>query len=193
MPPHFLINNWRRRFFQNLLVPPLDGTLALSQVNRVSMLVSQDLHFDVSRVNHRLLDIDFTISERALRFALRRLQRQFQLAGRMHQAHTLPTAARSSLEHYGEADLRSDAFRFRERLESARSARHQRHSSFLHRLPRPRFRAHHLHRSRGWAHELHSYVGTRLRELCILRQKPIAGMDGIGASSLCYFKNLVDV
>ena len=146
------------------------------------MLVSQDLHFDVSRVNHRLLDIDFTISERALRFALRRLQRQFQLAGRMHQAHTLPTAARSSLEHYGEADLRSDAFRFRERLESARGARHQRHSSFLHRLPRPRFRAHHLHRSRGWAHELHSYVGTRLRELCILRQKPIARMNRIGAT-----------
>ena len=72
--PHLGIDDRRRRFFQHLLMATLQRTLALPQVNRMTMLVGQNLHFNVPRIDDRFFDVHFVIAERALGFAPRRLQ-----------------------------------------------------------------------------------------------------------------------
>lgn len=66
---HIGIDNWRRRLFDHLLMPPLQRALALSQIYSVSVLVGRDLHFDVAGIDDRFLDIDFAVGERALGLA----------------------------------------------------------------------------------------------------------------------------
>ena len=57
-------------------------TLALAEINRVPVLIGQNLHFDVPRIDDRLLDIDFAVAERSLRLAARALKRRLQFLGR---------------------------------------------------------------------------------------------------------------
>src|SRR3954462_3672675 len=42
-----LADAWRRRFFDQLLMPPLDGTLALAENPDVSVLIGEHLELDV--------------------------------------------------------------------------------------------------------------------------------------------------
>ena len=67
---HCRANDWRWRLLQHLLVTPLDGALAFSEINRVAMFVGQNLHFNMTRIDERLLDVDFAISECSPGFAL---------------------------------------------------------------------------------------------------------------------------
>src|SRR5262249_19725617 len=47
----------RRRFFNQLLMPPLDRAFALSEMNRVTVLVSHDLKFHMTRALDKFLDV----------------------------------------------------------------------------------------------------------------------------------------
>ncbi len=44
-------------------MPPLQRALALTEIDRVPVLVGQHLHFDVARIDDRLLDVDFAVAE----------------------------------------------------------------------------------------------------------------------------------
>ncbi len=57
-----------RSNLNDLLVPPLDCTVALEQVGDIAMLVSQDLNLDVFRARQELLDKDRIHAERVLCF-----------------------------------------------------------------------------------------------------------------------------
>ena len=74
---HFLINNRRWRFFQNFLMPPLDGALALAEMDNVSMFIGQDLHLNVPRVCDQFLNVNLAIAECSQRLAFRRFERRF--------------------------------------------------------------------------------------------------------------------
>ena len=60
---HVGIDNRRRRFFENFLMAPLNGALALAEPDRIAMLVGQNLHFDVPRIDDRFFDIDFAVAK----------------------------------------------------------------------------------------------------------------------------------
>ena len=68
---------------------PLNGTLALAEIDRVAVLIRQHLHLDVPRVDDGLLEVNFAVSESPLRLALRGFQRGLQLLRGVHQAHAL--------------------------------------------------------------------------------------------------------
>src|SRR5215470_14921216 len=67
---HGIVYSRRWRFFQNLLVTPLNGALALTDVNAIPVSIGEDLNFDVPGIDDRLLEIDFSVSERTFRLAL---------------------------------------------------------------------------------------------------------------------------
>src|SRR5258708_31328354 len=69
--PHILVDYGRRRFFQNFLMTPLQRTFTLAKINRASMLIRENLHLNVPRIDDRLLDVNFTVTKRALRLAAR--------------------------------------------------------------------------------------------------------------------------
>jgi len=72
---HVGIDDWRRRFFEHLLMAALQRAFAFAEVDRVAVLVGQHLHLDVARIDDGLLDINFAVSKRPFRLTSRRFQR----------------------------------------------------------------------------------------------------------------------
>src|SRR5439155_24673903 len=128
-PPHLLVNNRRWRFFQNFLMPPLDGALALAEMDNVSMFIGQDLHLNVPRVCDQFLDVNLAIAECSQRLAFRRFERRFYLFTRAHKAHALTASAFGRLKHQWITDFFRDALRLAERLQPSRFAWHTPYSS----------------------------------------------------------------
>ena len=52
----------------------LKGTLSLPQIANIAVLVRQYLHFDVTRINNGLFNVDVAIAEGPLGLALRGFQ-----------------------------------------------------------------------------------------------------------------------
>ena len=70
-PPALLFGQrHRRRFFDQLLVAPLDRALALAQMDDVAVVVAEDLDLDVARRLDVFLEVDVADAER--RFGLAR-------------------------------------------------------------------------------------------------------------------------
>jgi hypothetical protein len=96
--PLCFIQQRRRRLLDDLLVPPLQRALALTQVDRVAVGVGQDLDLDVPGVGHQPLDQQRVVPEAAPGFAPGRGDRIGQVGGPVHLAHALAAAARTRLE-----------------------------------------------------------------------------------------------
>ena len=96
-------------------MPPLDGTLAFTQVKRVPVVVGYHLNLDMPRVDDRLLDVDLAIAERPLCFALGRFQHRLQFPWSIYQSHAFAAAAGHRLEHHWITELRCKSLRFLER------------------------------------------------------------------------------
>src|SRR5208282_3471972 len=190
-PAHVGIDNRRRRLLENFLVAALDGTFALAEPDGIAVLVGQYLHLDVARIDDRLLDIDFAVAERTLRFALRRFERGTKFLARVHQAHAFATPASRCLQHHGVADALRDFFAFFGRGEAARGSGNKRYAGFFHLLTGAGFRAHHSHGVRSGPYKLHARIGARLRELRVFREEAVAGMDRLSARAFRDVENLV--
>ena len=98
----------------------------------VAVLIREDLHFDVPRVDDGLLQIDFTIAESASSLALCRFQGWLQFLGGVNETHALATTAGRRFQHYGIADLPGRLLRLLIGFDSSRSPGHQRDPSSLH-------------------------------------------------------------
>ena len=70
------IQHRRRRFLEHFLMPPLNRTFALAQMNHVAVLVAQHLKFDVPRPLDQLLDVHVGAAEGLLRLGARGLERR---------------------------------------------------------------------------------------------------------------------
>ena len=96
----------RRRFFQQLLMPPLDAAFALAQNLHVAVLVGQHLELDVARRADVFLQVDVGRTEGAARLVLRLQEQRGQLLGTVHDAHAAPAAAGRRLQNHRIAHLR---------------------------------------------------------------------------------------
>ena len=65
------VHGGRRRLFEQLLMPALDGAFALAENLDVAVLVRQNLKFDMPRVLDQLLQVHVGIREGRLRLRLR--------------------------------------------------------------------------------------------------------------------------
>ncbi len=90
---------------------PLDRALALAQVNDIAVRVAEDLHLDMPRRGHGLLQVDRAVAERSLRLAARQPQRRLQLVGPVDEADALAAAARRGLQQDWVADALGDTRR----------------------------------------------------------------------------------
>jgi len=98
------------------------------------MLIGEDLHFNMSRIDQRSLDVDFAISEGPPSFALCCLQRRPEVFFRVHQTHTFTATACGRLEHHGVADFRSHSSSLLNRIHSAGSTGDKRNTFLFHGL-----------------------------------------------------------
>ena len=88
-----------RRDFDDLLVAPLDAAFALPQMAHRASAVADDLHLDVTRAWHQLLDIDVAVAERRARLGLAALVCFFELIEMMDDAHPAAAATCDRFDH----------------------------------------------------------------------------------------------
>ena len=91
----------RRGDLDDLLVPPLDRAVALEEVDHVALGVGEDLHLDVPRVDHGLLDEDGRVAERALGLAHAGVDRVLEVLLLVHLAHAASATAGDGLDEEG--------------------------------------------------------------------------------------------
>ena len=89
---------WRE--FDDLLVTPLDGTIAVAHVPNAAAAVAGHLHLDMAHVQHALLDINIGDAEGALRLRATALPCPRHVVARRHRPHAAPATAGQGLDHH---------------------------------------------------------------------------------------------
>ena len=91
----------RGRHFHHLLKAPLDAAFSLSEVCDRTILVAEDLHFDVSGSGDELLDVDILQSKRRFGLGLAAAVGGIEVFCLKHRASAAAASARDRLDHHG--------------------------------------------------------------------------------------------
>src|SRR5207245_4164166 len=91
----------RRRHLDQLLMPPLEGAIALAEVAHGAAPVAHDLHLHVPRPREQGLDVEVAAAERRLRLRAAARPGLVQLLGTADDTHAAAAAARHGLTHGG--------------------------------------------------------------------------------------------
>ena len=92
------------RFFDQLLMPALQGAIAVPAMDDIAVRVGQDLDFDVPGAIDELFEVDAGVLERGLGFVTSGLKRGREIRLVAANAHALAAAAGGGLDQYGIAD-----------------------------------------------------------------------------------------
>ena len=178
--PYPRVEIWRRSQLDQLLVPALDGAVALEQMHDLTLLVSEHLDLDVPRTQDGLLQIDRSISERPLSLSHGSRCRFLQNVRVFDEPHAATAAARDRLDEQREAKPagrrchRSDV---RQDLGGGENWQTRPPCGFA----RPDLVAgdgQHIGRRTD---ERDSGGGALSGKLGVLRHEPVSGIDGISA------------
>ncbi len=164
-------------------MPALQRALALAERPGVAVLVGEHLELDVARALDELLAEDVRVLEARLRLAACAREGLGHLGLGAHDAHPAPAAAAARLED----DRVADALRLtrcvRRVLEHA-GARQQRQAEPLGVAARGDLVAPRAHRLGRRSDERDPALGADARELGVLGEKAVAGMDRVGGRDL---------
>jgi hypothetical protein len=180
------------RDLDDLLVPPLDGAVALVQVQRRALGVGEDLHLDVPGPAHRLLDERSRVAERALGLAHGRGHQLAQLRRVVDPPHAPPATTRDGLDEDREADLLRPGQQLVE-VGRRRGGLQRGDAGRPGRLQRAHLVAGELQHVGGRADERDARGVARPRQVGVLAQEAVAGVDGVGAGLAGRADDLVDV
>src|SRR5687767_9293227 len=89
-------------------MPPLDGAVALVQVDDVPAAIAEHLHFDVLRPRDVLLEKHRRVAERSTGLTLRLVQQVLEVGCALDHPHPTAAAAESRLDDQREADRLSN-------------------------------------------------------------------------------------
>ena len=187
----FRIEQRRRRFLDDLLVPALDRAFALIQVDAVAVLVAQHLDFDVARLEDEFLDEDAVIAEGGFGFRLHGREAFFDVLVIIGDADALAAAAGRGLDHDRVADLLGDLHGFLRVLDQAHMARHRAHTRFGSEFLGADLVAHGVDGEGVRTDPADPFFFQTLRETGVLGQEAETRMDGLGARGLHGLDDLV--
>ena len=94
-----------RRDFHHLLVPPLHRAVALEEMDRIAVVVGENLRLDVARPGHGLLDVGRWIPKSTLSLTHRGGDGFSELLRRADPAHASAATARNGFDEYRKADV----------------------------------------------------------------------------------------
>ena len=93
------------RKFHDLLMAALHGTIALPQVQEISIVVGENLHFQVACAGDVLFEKDGGIAESGARFVLGLLEAAVEVGGLTHDAHAASTSAHGGFDDERKTDF----------------------------------------------------------------------------------------
>ena len=157
---------------EHLLMATLDRALPLAEREHRAVLVGEELNLDMTRPLDVALAEDGVVAEGRLRLALGRSERLVQLCGRADDPHPAAAAARGRLDDEREADL------------CRCSGRQNRNAGFQRDPLRLELVATLAKRLRGRADEDEAGCLDGLREVGVLGQEAVTGVDRVCAGLL---------
>ena len=187
-----LVQERARRLFDHLLVAALDRAFALAEIEAVAVAVRQHLDLDVARVLDELLDEHAVVGEAGARLVGGGAEALARLLVAARDAHALAAAAGRGLDHDRIADFLGDLHRLVGILDHAEIAGDGIDARFLGQLLGFDLVAHRGDGVRIGPDEGDARLLQRRRELAVLGQEAIAGMDRLGAGLLAGLDDLLD-
>ena len=174
----------RGTLLDDFLVAPLQRTLALDERQHRAVLVAEQLHLDVTRLQDPPLEIHGGIAEGRPGLGARRTQRARQFLARGHRAHALASTAGNRLQHQRIADRIGDPQHLFVRhavVQRLFGTGHDRHAGADRRLASGGLAAHHGDRFRRRADEDEPGIAAGGGEVFVLGEEAVARMHGIRA------------
>ncbi len=165
-------DQWRRRLFDDLLMPPLNRAFAFADGPHGAVLVGEHLNLHVVAGGQIALAEDGGVTERGLRFAACRLDLRWQLGQFAHHAHAAAAAARRRLDQHRQL--------VRRHCVGVEFVEH-RHARGGHHLLGLDLGAHRRHRGNGRPDPRQPRVQHGSGEIGVLGEESVAGVDGVGA------------
>src|SRR5258706_1599349 len=173
------------RLLDDFLVPPLHRAVPLEQINRVLVLVGEHLDLDVPRIVEVLLHVDRRIAEGGARFRLGEAYCGQQCGFGMHGAHSAPAASARGLDDHWIFDFAREPDHLRRVVGQGRlGAWNAPDTGLGHRHLRVHLVAHQPDRLGPWTDEDETALLDFLREVRVLRQESITGVDGLRVGHL---------
>jgi BirA family biotin operon repressor/biotin-[acetyl-CoA-carboxylase] ligase len=173
-----------RALLDQLLVAALRRAVALAEPHRVAVGVGEDLHLDVAGPGQVALDVALGAAEALERLRLRRLQSRRRFRRRGHHPHAPAPAAVGRLDGHRPAVLLAEGHHLVGRGEELGGAGHAGHARLLggdagrHLVP------HDLDGLGRGTDEGHAPGGDGPREVGVLAEEAVAGVDAVGAGAL---------
>ena len=174
-------------------MPALRRALAFPDVHHIPVVVGYDLHFHVPRSLDVFLQVYARIAECRLSFGLGLLEGRLEHQVVGGHAHALAASARRGFDEHRKANLVGDPDRFLLTLDQTLAARHHGNIAFPRHFPCTVLVPQQLHRFRRRADEVDLAAAADLVEVGVLRQKPVAGMNGLDVPHLRCTDYLIDL
>jgi hypothetical protein len=170
-----------RRPLDDLLVPPLDGAIALEQVHQVSVEIAQDLDLDVARPAQELLGEHEVLAEGGARFTPCGLDQLEELGFTFHDAKPAPATAAAGLDHERIADRRREPSGLSGILRQGTGRGKHGHAHALGQLARGDLVAEDAQGLGARTDEDQARFGARVGELGLGSEKAVARVDRVHA------------
>ena len=179
---HRVVEAGRRGHLDDLLEVPLHAALAFAEVGDGAVNVAEDLHLDVARAAHELLDVHVAVAERRLGLGAAALVDGGDVVGALHHARTPSAAAADRLDHHGAAVRQTveECLRLGDRHGMV-DAVHDRHVGRRGGGAGARLVAEELERLDARADEGQPGLGAGAGEAGVLGEEAVAGMHGVAA------------
>src|SRR3972149_3440026 len=172
---------------------PLYGTVPLSKVYDIPVMIRQDLKFNVSGRLYIFFDIDIVPSKGLQGLRARHLEIFLQVFRGTAEPESPPAAAGRCLEHHRIPDLFCDRLCLIGGGDTVFDTRDHRDPCLLHHLPGHDLIPHLSDRLRGWAYECNPVLLTGPGKLRIFSEESIPRVYGISPPLLGKVNNPVDI
>jgi hypothetical protein len=189
----FCVDRGRGRLLPDLLVAPLQRTVAFAEVNRGTLAVAHDLEFDMARLGEVFLDIDGVVAEGGAGLGAGVGQGVGKVVGRARYLHAAAAAAGGSLDEDREADLAGDAAGGGVVGDRPIGAGNDRDAEAHGRAFGLDLVAHQADMLGARTDEGDAVGGEDVGETRVLRQEAVARMNGVCAGDLASGEDLRDV
>ncbi len=179
--------------FHDLLMAALKRTVALVEVDEVAVLIADELDFNVARPRQEFFQEDIRDAKRGAGLAAGLVERFVERIRGERDAHAATAAAHRGLDDHRIAELGGELAGLGIGLDGRVAAGQHRHAGLLGDVPGRHLVAELFENFRARSDEDDAGLGTRPREVRVLREEAVAGVDRIDLMLLRQRDDAVDV